>query len=221
MGTNAAIRFAGGTAGGYIFKDPVSKGLFVRSEGSATAGGAIDMFDSGAPGNDGAFTYANTVRIWSGGQVAARFLNNQDVRFSAGLSAPMMKMWSDAGGTTTTRFTEDFALVENGPAITFTAPPSGVVRIDLNISLGGNNVDSTAIADVRVVRQSNGVNEYDLNGIIIAAGNRTQRLSGFRIVGGLIPGVLYTSRPLFASSQNSGTVSVTAGYSTIVVTPSL
>lgn len=215
IGADTAFWLTGGTEPALMVKSNASAALALRATSGFTTGAGLDLYESSAPGTDGSgFRYANSARIYSGGQSSLAITDGGDLSVRGGLYVPSMRTALDSVGSSTTRTATTFGVVTGWTILTFTAPPSGIVVIWLSAWLridGAATGAPIAVADVEVRTgsvQGAGTVIFtpSANGICANA-NPLWAVSGaFRRISGLTPGGTYHTRPLFASTVSGQTV---------------
>lgn len=123
---------------------------------------------------------------------------------------------SGSGGSSTTTSATSATTITGAGEVTFVAPPSGQVRIDVAMIL------KTNVAGVRAdggyqIRTTGNVDVYTTTSLVSNANVEWIKTASWEIYTGLTPGTTYKLRPMFSSTGSTGSAS--ASQTSYTATP--
>lgn len=124
---------------------------------------------------------------------------------------------SGGGGSVTTTSSTSATTISGAGDVSFVAPPSGQVRIDVGMLIRSSAAGSQALGGYQLLT-SGGSSVYTTTGMVTNANTEWVKTSNWDIYTGLTPGATYRLRPVFSSSGASSTTA-SASQTSYTATP--
>lgn len=123
---------------------------------------------------------------------------------------------SGSGGSSTTTSATSATTITGAGEVTFVAPPSGQVRIDVAMLIKTSVAGSQVLGGYQI-RTTGNVDVYTTTSLISNANVEWIKTASWEIYTGLTPGTTYKLRPMFSSTGSTGSAS--ASQTSYTATP--